>query len=152
MMTTRDYHAERCCCGRIEDWTEPVILGERLHERLGGEGAFCGPVLHHDLRDQKQEIKKLRAALGRAACRFDAMAGGADEADMPGLVEKATAWAKEAREVAENNADRLLSTVHDDWWKCDKCEVLNHPTHHCGRCGAAPPSSYSKTAPEDPRT
>ncbi len=44
---------------------------------------------------------------------------------------------------AEDIADRLLSAVHDDWWKCDKCEVLNHPTHHCGRCGAAPPSSDS---------
>ena len=39
--------------------------------------------------------------------------------------------------------------VHNDWWKCSKCNVLNHPTHHCGRCNAPPPSSHFDTISED---
>ena len=87
MMATRDYHAERCCCGRIEDWTEPLILGERLHERLGDEGAFCGPVLHHDLRDQEQEIERLRKALMWAFDRAD-IDGGMTAAECKNTAEE----------------------------------------------------------------
>jgi hypothetical protein len=44
-----------------------VILGTRLHERLGDEGAFCGPALHHDLRDLQADNDHLRDLTERAA-------------------------------------------------------------------------------------
>ena len=58
---------DRCCCGRIDPFIEPVILGERAHERLGDEGAFCGGVKNHTIRDQDREIERLRAALREIA-------------------------------------------------------------------------------------
>ena len=57
MATTPD----RCCCGRIKNFTEPIIIGPTLHERLGDDGASCGPVNNHITRDQGREIEKLRA-------------------------------------------------------------------------------------------
>lgn len=62
---------DRCCCGRIEPFSEPVILGERLHERLGDEGTFCGPVYSHTIRDQGQEIERLRTALWHCVNAID---------------------------------------------------------------------------------
>lgn len=56
---------ERCCCGRIIDAAEndlPFLINNILHERLGLDGAFCGPLKDHQLRD-------LRAALDEA-CRL----------------------------------------------------------------------------------
>ena len=51
---------DRCCCGRIEDFTEPVIMNDRMHERLGDPGAFCGPVYKHDIRDLTADNERLR--------------------------------------------------------------------------------------------
>ena len=74
-MATPDYQpdskAKRCCCGRIKDWTEDVIINGRLHERLGGEGSFCGPVDAHTTRDQQRELIRLRLLLAGAARGVD---------------------------------------------------------------------------------
>ncbi len=75
MMATPDYQpgssAERCCCGRITDYTEPLIINGRLHERLGDEGSFCGPVDAHTTRDQQRELIRLRLLLAGAARGVD---------------------------------------------------------------------------------
>jgi hypothetical protein len=66
-MVTEAAEAElvRCCCGRIRDCTEPLIINDTLHERLGDEGAFCGPVDHHIIRDQEKEIARLTLEVER---------------------------------------------------------------------------------------
>ena len=56
---------DRCCCGRISPWTEPVIINGRLHERLGDQDSFCGPVDAHTARDQQQEIERLQGFVAK---------------------------------------------------------------------------------------
>ena len=51
---------ERCCCGRIKDFDSPVILNDIKHELLGPDGNFCGPLLHHDLHDLRNENEMLK--------------------------------------------------------------------------------------------
>ena len=55
--------AEQCCCGRIKEWTAPVFISNRLHERFGDEGAFCGSTRAHTIRDQGRELERLRAEI-----------------------------------------------------------------------------------------
>jgi hypothetical protein len=50
---------ERCCCGRIREFTETIRINNTVHERLGDEGSFCGPVDRHIIRDQDKEIARL---------------------------------------------------------------------------------------------
>ena len=61
-MTTNELAVtDRCCCGRIRNFTETVIFNHTMHERLGDKGTFCGPVDHHTMRDQEREIERLQA-------------------------------------------------------------------------------------------
>ncbi len=53
----------QCCCGRIHDCDEPVIMNEYCHEPLGPEGNFCGPQKNHTLRDQNLRIDELEVIL-----------------------------------------------------------------------------------------
>lgn len=50
----------RCCCGRIEDADDnddlPLLINGTLHERLGPDGAFCGPWKDHALRDTRAAL------------------------------------------------------------------------------------------------
>ena len=48
-----------CCCGRIKELSEPLIINGRMHERLGEPGSFCGPVHSHDFRDLEAERDRL---------------------------------------------------------------------------------------------
>ena len=67
VMASRDYAADSptgpCCCGRLKWCDEPVIYNDKMHEPLSDPEAFCGPVYRHTIRDQQQEIERLRAAL-----------------------------------------------------------------------------------------
>lgn len=58
---------DRCCCGRIVEWVEPVIINGIRHERLGDDEAFCGPELNHAVRDLSNEVDRLRAENERLA-------------------------------------------------------------------------------------
>ncbi len=55
--------ADQCCCGRIKDCDEPLIINDYMHEPLGPEGAFCGKVSHHDVRDLRIEFRRLREVI-----------------------------------------------------------------------------------------
>ncbi len=59
--------ADQCCCGRIKGCDEPVVLNDYMHEPLGPEGAFCGKVSHHDLRDLHIEVERLREVIREIA-------------------------------------------------------------------------------------
>lgn len=48
-----------CCCGRIKELSEPLIINLYVHERLDEPGAFCGPVHSHDFRDLEAERDRL---------------------------------------------------------------------------------------------
>jgi uncharacterized paraquat-inducible protein A len=51
-----------------------------------------------------------------------------------------------AEEIMEQDQNiKSKRGSHDGWWKCHKCKVLNHPTHHCAWCNAPPPSPLSTT-------
>ncbi len=50
----------RCCCGRFVNDYLPVIINNKMHELLGTPGAFCGPVINHQLRDAQAELEKAR--------------------------------------------------------------------------------------------
>lgn len=54
----------RCCCGKvmIPDDLAGCIFNDYGHEPLGPPGNFCGPRLHHELRDLKREIALAHAA------------------------------------------------------------------------------------------
>ncbi len=100
---------DRCCCGQIELFSEPVILGERLHERLGDEGAFCGPVLHHDLRDLQNDNDRLRAALEKIA-----QPDGLTEASAGAMVFQDLESKKQIARVALEGFDSVRSGDADD--------------------------------------
>ncbi len=53
----------QCCCGRIKECDEPVIMNDYCHEPLGPEGNFCGPFSHHQIRDLHKHCDKLEKAL-----------------------------------------------------------------------------------------
>lgn len=55
---------EPCCCGkkRIHRDETAVIFNDYQHERVG-PGQFCGPKIHHELRDARAEIERLRDLL-----------------------------------------------------------------------------------------
>jgi hypothetical protein len=50
----------RCCCGRFVNDYLPVIINDKMHELLGTPGAFCGPVINHQLRDAQADLKRAR--------------------------------------------------------------------------------------------
>ena len=60
--------ADQCCCGRIKPCTETSIINQTQHEPLGDDGAFCGPVIKHDLRDAYRKVDALKVERD-AACR-----------------------------------------------------------------------------------
>ena len=46
----------RCCCGRIKEGLEPgerTRINDRVHARLGDEGAFCGTWWQHEIQDDE---------------------------------------------------------------------------------------------------
>ena len=51
-----------CCCGKLLI-SEPLQINDYLHEPLGSSGNFCGPVYKHPIRDQADEIERLRVEL-----------------------------------------------------------------------------------------
>lgn len=57
----------RCCCGRVKDWTEPIIIDDIQHERLNDPRAFCGPWRHHAIRDLTAENERLWTILKNAS-------------------------------------------------------------------------------------
>lgn len=55
----------RCCCGKIDfdnDLT-PICFNETMHEVLGPEGNFCGPVISHTLRNLERQIDNLKTII-----------------------------------------------------------------------------------------
>ena len=57
-----------CCCGRYSDESLPFISNEILHERLGRDDAFCGPLKDHQIRDMGKLLCAY-ATLLRDVCR-----------------------------------------------------------------------------------
>ena len=55
--------SNQCCCGRTKPCDEAYIHNDTKHEPLGPEGNFCGPVVHHTLRDALKENESLRSEL-----------------------------------------------------------------------------------------
>ena len=49
---------KQCCCGRYAI-DEPFISNTTMHEPLGDPGAFCGPVINHELRDVETKYEAL---------------------------------------------------------------------------------------------
>jgi hypothetical protein len=50
----------RCCCGTYTDIEESIIHNNKKHEILGSKpSAFCGPQIHHELRDLRTEVDDL---------------------------------------------------------------------------------------------
>jgi hypothetical protein len=53
----------QCCCGKYDfdtDSTEdliPVVFNDTMHEVLGPEGHFCGPVHLHTIRNLERKIE-----------------------------------------------------------------------------------------------
>jgi len=45
---------------------QSIIVNDIEHEKFGKPGAFCGPVMHHELRRAEAEITTLREKLVRA--------------------------------------------------------------------------------------
>ena len=56
--------AKQCCCGRYK-LDDPLIVNMTMHEQLGKLGAFCGPLVNHQLRDAEAEIESLKPYLRR---------------------------------------------------------------------------------------
>ena len=52
--------AKQCCCGRYK-LDDPLIVNMTMHEQLGKLGAFCGPLVNHQLRDAEAEIESLKS-------------------------------------------------------------------------------------------
>lgn len=67
----QDGKEHRCCCGKKKLLNgEPIIINDILHEVLGPRGHFCGPRLHHELRDLRIRFDEAKALLNNAVC-FD---------------------------------------------------------------------------------
>lgn len=49
----------RCCCGRYDLQDGAFISNNTMHEVLGPEGNFCGPIVNHELRDVVRLQKQL---------------------------------------------------------------------------------------------
>jgi len=49
-----------CCCGKyIDDELLPFVSNGTMHEQLGEDGAFCGTVDSHTIRDMRNKIDKI---------------------------------------------------------------------------------------------
>ena len=62
-MTLIQYTPGGCCCGRYKNLSEPVIHNDYMHEPLGPEGNFCGPVVNHTIRFLESKIESLEVEL-----------------------------------------------------------------------------------------
>ena len=51
--TTRGYMTA-CCCGRIKDLSDALMITDTVHEVLGVDGNFCGSLNDHAIRDFKR--------------------------------------------------------------------------------------------------
>ncbi len=78
----------QCCCGKYDfdtDSTEdliPVVFNDTMHEVLGPEGNFCGPVHLHTIRNlerkcaaQAELIGSLQASLKESDARVAGLLG-----------------------------------------------------------------------------
>lgn len=59
----------RCCCGKYEI-SEPMGINNITHEPLGPEGNFCGPYIHHLLRDLEAEKEEAERSVINSVRRF----------------------------------------------------------------------------------
>lgn len=55
----------RCCCGKYTD-DLPFISNGILHEELGEEGAFCGPVVEHRARNAEDKLNRISTIVNGA--------------------------------------------------------------------------------------
>ncbi|NOR27543.1 MAG: hypothetical protein GQ540_03325 [Lutibacter sp.] len=53
----------QCCCGRYKDIDEEFISNGFVHQPLGVEGNFCGPVDKHTIKYLKAKITELEKEL-----------------------------------------------------------------------------------------
>ena len=69
----------RCCCGRFK--TEeaqgvetipdlPAIINTTIHEELGLDESFCGPIESHELRDARVKLTKAETIIQNARVGF----------------------------------------------------------------------------------
>jgi len=61
----------QCCCGKYKNLSEPLICNDYQHEPLGPSGNFCGPHLHHRLRDLENTVARLRDQLQNCVNHLD---------------------------------------------------------------------------------
>ena len=56
----------RCCCGKYKDCDLPFIANGIEHEQLGVAGAFCGPVVKHQLSRAEEKLNKVSSVVNAA--------------------------------------------------------------------------------------
>lgn len=55
-----------CCCGKYKDCDLPFISNDIEHEQLGLDGAFCGPVIKHQLSRAELKLNKISTLVNAA--------------------------------------------------------------------------------------
>jgi hypothetical protein len=56
----------RCCCGKYADCELPFTSNGIEHEQLGIDGAFCGPVVKHQLSRAELKLNKISTVVNAA--------------------------------------------------------------------------------------
>jgi hypothetical protein len=47
---------DHCCCNKIIDFEEPIVINDIVHEKSGPAGNFCGSLINHELRDLRNKL------------------------------------------------------------------------------------------------